>query len=492
MSAPVDAVTGAFSYTGRYIARRLLEDGRRVRTLTNHSHRPGADDLEEKIEVEPLQFQDRKRLAAALRGADVLYNTYWIRFPHSGLDFDRAVANTRTLMQAAADAGVRKVVHISVSNPSVDSPLPYYAGKARAEDVVRESGLAHAIVRPTLVFGPGDILINNIAWLLRNVPVFAIPGLGRYKLQPVAAEDVAEIAVWASQQPDSVTVDAAGLCLRAGNAVILRGGAESVHSDRALVTAIHAGLRAAGLPAAAVSLLEQRDYQAIQDLVGRRGLIDLVIPRGGEALIDFVTEHARVPVLKHEKGVTHIFVDRDADVEMAVRIIVNAKTNRPSTCNALEKALVDAEIAPWLLPPLVRELRAAGVEVRGDPETRRFVPDVIPATEADWEAEYLDLILAVRVVPGIDGALQHIRAHSTGLADGIVTQDADRAERFVREVDSAAVLVNASTRLVDGGEFGRGAEIGISTSRLHARGPMGLEELTTTKWIVRGTGQVRT
>ena len=177
---------------------------------------------------------------------------------------------------------------------------------------------------------------------------------------------------------------------------------------------------------------------------------------------------------------------------MAVRIIVNAKTNRPSTCNALEKALVDAEIAPWLLPPLVRELRAAGVEVRGDPETRRFVPDVIPATEADWEAEYLDLILAVRVVPGIDGALQHIRAHSTGLADGIVTQDADRAERFVREVDSAAVLVNASTRLVDGGEFGRGAEIGISTSRLHARGPMGLEELTTTKWIVRGTGQVRT
>jgi len=290
----------------------------------------------------------------------------------------------------------------------------------------------------------------------------------------------------------NVTVDAAGLCLRAGNAVILRGGAESVHSDRALVAAIHTGLRAAGLPAAAVSLLEQRDYQAIRDLVGRRGLVDLVIPRGGEALIAFVTEHARVPVLRHEKGVTHIFVDRDADLEMAVRIIVNAKTNRPSTCNALEKALVDAEIAPRLLPPLVRELRAAGVEVRGDPETRRVVPDVAPASEADWDAEYLDLILAVRVVPGLEGALQHIRAHSTGLADGIVTQDADRAERFVREVDSAAVLVNASTRLVDGGEFGRGAEIGISTSRLHARGPMGLEELTTTKWIVRGTGQVRT
>ena len=290
----------------------------------------------------------------------------------------------------------------------------------------------------------------------------------------------------------NVTVDAAGLCLRAGNAVILRGGAESVHSDHALVAATHQGLRAAGLPVAAVSLLDRRDYPAIQDLVGPRGLVDLVIPRGGEALIAFVTEHARVPVLKHERGVTHIFVDQAADVGMAVRIIVNAKTNRPSTCNALEKVLVDTGIASHLLPPLVRALQAAGVEVRGCPQTRRCVPAVVPATDADWEAEYLDLILAVRVVAGIEEALEHIRAHSTGLADGIVTQDAEHADRFVREVDSAAVLVNASTRLVDGGEFGRGAEIGISTSRLHARGPMGLEELTTTKWIVRGTGQTRT
>jgi nucleoside-diphosphate-sugar epimerase len=210
MAAPADAVTGAFSYTGRFIARRLLEDGRRVRTLTNHSHRPGAEDLEAKVEVEPLQFQDRKRLAASLRGTDVLYNTYWVRFPHAGLNFDLAVANTRTLLQAAADAGVRKVVHISVSNPSLDSPLPYYAGKARAEELVRESGLAWAIVRPTLVFGPGDILINNIAWMLRRMPVFGIPGLGRYKLQPVAVEDVAEMAVWAAQQPDGLIVDAAG------------------------------------------------------------------------------------------------------------------------------------------------------------------------------------------------------------------------------------------------------------------------------------------
>ena len=289
----------------------------------------------------------------------------------------------------------------------------------------------------------------------------------------------------------NVTVDAAGLCLRAGNAVILRGGAESVHSDRALVQAIHAGLRTAGLPGSAVLLLAERDYGAIRDLVSKPGLVDLVIPRGGAALIAFVAEHARVPVLRHEKGVTHLFIDRAADLEMAARLVLNAKTNRPSTCNALETALVDAEIAGRLLPPLVDALRAAGVEVRGCAETRRHVPKIVPASVAVWGAEYVDLIISFRVVPGVDAALEHIRTYSTGLADGIITQDQGRADRFVREVDSAAVLVNASTRLVDGGEFGRGAEIGISTSRLHARGPMGLEELTTTKWIVRGAGQIR-
>ncbi len=210
MDSRIDVVTGAFSYTGRFIARRLVADGRRVRTLTNHSNRPGTEDLQSELEVEPLQFDDRKRLVIALRGAATLYNTYWVRFPHAGLSFDRAVANTRTLMQAAAEAGVRKVVHISVSNPSLDSPLAYYAGKAQTETVVRESGLAWAIVRPTLVFGPGDILINNIAWLLRQMPVFAMPSLGHYRVQPVSAEDVAEIAVSAASHEENMTVDAAG------------------------------------------------------------------------------------------------------------------------------------------------------------------------------------------------------------------------------------------------------------------------------------------
>jgi uncharacterized protein YbjT (DUF2867 family) len=208
MQTDLDAVTGAFSFTGGFIARRLLAAGRRVRTLTNHPHRPGAQGME--VEVAPLQFADREALVTSLRGVDVLYNTYWIRFPHSGLTFADAIANTRTLMGAAAEAGVRKVVHISVSNPDVDSPLDYYAGKARTEAVVRESGMPWAVVRPTLIFGSGDVLINNIAWLLRRMPVFFVPGNGAYRVQPVAGDDVADIAMWAAANPDSITVDAAG------------------------------------------------------------------------------------------------------------------------------------------------------------------------------------------------------------------------------------------------------------------------------------------
>jgi NADH dehydrogenase len=204
----MDVVTGAFSFTGRFIARRLMEQERQIKTLTNHPKRPGTEDIT--AEVAPLQFTDREALVESLRGADVLYNTYWVRFHHGKVRFGEAVANTRILVGAARDAGVRKVVHISVSNPSEDSPLDYYAGKARAERAVRESGLAWAIIRPTLVFGQGDILINNIAWLLRKLPIFGIPGRGDYRLQPVAAEDVAEIATWAAEQSDNVTVDAAG------------------------------------------------------------------------------------------------------------------------------------------------------------------------------------------------------------------------------------------------------------------------------------------
>jgi uncharacterized protein YbjT (DUF2867 family) len=208
MDPGFDVVTGAFSFTGQYIARHLLAEGRRVRTLTNHPRRPGAQDID--VDVAPLQFTDRAALVESFRGADVFYNTYWVRFRHGRIGFGDAVANTRILMSAAAEAGVRKVVHISVSNPSIDSHLDYYAGKARTEEIVRESGIPWAVVRPTLIFGPGDILINNIAWLLRNMPLFVIPELGLYRVQPVAGEDVAEIATWAAAQAENVVVDAAG------------------------------------------------------------------------------------------------------------------------------------------------------------------------------------------------------------------------------------------------------------------------------------------
>ena len=208
MEPGFDVVTGAFSYTGRFIARKLLDDGRRVRTLTNHPQRPGAQEID--VDVAPLAFTNRAALVESLRGADVFYNTYWVRFRHGGIGFGDAVANTRILMSAAVEAGVRKVVHISVSNPSLESHLDYYAGKARTEEIVRESGLQWAIVRPTLIFGPGDILINNIAWLLRNMPIFVIPEMGRYRVQPVAGEDVADIATWAAAQRDNLVMDAAG------------------------------------------------------------------------------------------------------------------------------------------------------------------------------------------------------------------------------------------------------------------------------------------
>jgi len=232
MTSDLDAVTGAFSFTGGFIARRLLAAGRRVRTLTNHPHRPGAEGMD--VEVAPLQFDDRDALIESLRGVDVLYNTYWIRFPQGKLGFGDAIANTRRLMGAAAAAGVRKVVHISVSNPSPDSPLPYYAGKARTEAVVRESGMPWAVVRPTLIFGQGDVLMNNIAWLLRRFPVFFVPGNGLYRVQPVAGEDVADIAIWAASLPENVTVDAAGPEIIA-YAELVESIAIAIHHTRTLV-----------------------------------------------------------------------------------------------------------------------------------------------------------------------------------------------------------------------------------------------------------------
>jgi glutamate-5-semialdehyde dehydrogenase len=288
----------------------------------------------------------------------------------------------------------------------------------------------------------------------------------------------------------NVTADAAGLCVKSGNAVVLRGGKEAIESNIAIAAVLAKALEKVGAPDA-VQFVDTTDRAAVAALLELDELVDLIIPRGGEELVRWVSRHSRVPVLKHDKGVVHVFVDADADPAMAGTIVVNAKAQRPSVCNALETLLVHRAIAPSLLPSLAGRLGEAGVALRGCPETRALVPGIEAATDADWDAEYLDLILSIRVVDDLDAAIEHIARHGTGLAEAIVTNDLAHARRFTREVDAAAVLVNASTRLVDGGQFGMGAEMGISTSRVHARGPVGVRELTTTKFVVLGDGQVR-
>jgi glutamate-5-semialdehyde dehydrogenase len=289
----------------------------------------------------------------------------------------------------------------------------------------------------------------------------------------------------------NATVDAAGLCVKSGNAVVLRGGSEAIESNALIAAVLAKALEKTGAPADAIQFVEVTDRAAVAAMLEQDGLIDLIIPRGGEAFVRWVAERSRIPILKHDKGLVHVFVDAAADLDMAMAIVHNAKTHRPSVCNALETLLVDRAVADRFLPMVAARLGEAGVELRGCPQTLARVPTARPASAADWDEEYLDLTLAIRVVDDLDAALEHIRRHSTGLAEAIVTNDLGHARRFTREVDAAAVLVNASTRLVDGSQFGLGAEMGISTSRVHARGPVGVRELTTTKFIVQGDGQVR-
>ncbi len=289
----------------------------------------------------------------------------------------------------------------------------------------------------------------------------------------------------------NVTVDAAGLCLKAGNSVILRGGSEALNSNQALAACIGLALQETGLPEQIVQVVPVREREAVNVLLSQEEFIDLIIPRGGEGLIRFVVENSKIPVLKHYKGVCHVYVDEGADLKMADDICFNAKVQRPGVCNSMETMLVHESVAERFLPDVDSRLKQAGVEIRGCDETCRILPDAARADENDWPAEYLDLILAVKIVNDMDQAMFHIAQYSSSHTETIVTSDNERAERFVREVDSSAVFVNASTRFNDGGELGLGAEIGISTSKLHAFGPMGVEELTTTKFVVFGDGQVR-
>jgi glutamate-5-semialdehyde dehydrogenase len=289
----------------------------------------------------------------------------------------------------------------------------------------------------------------------------------------------------------NVTADATSLCLKAGNAVVLRGGSEAINSNRAIVKVLREVAKEQGLHEGAITFIDIPDREAIMEMLKLEGIIDLIIPRGGEGLIRTVAENSRIPVLKHYKGVCHVFVDRDADSLMAEEICFNAKVQRPATCNSMETMLVDEAIAGGFLPKMLRKFGDAGVELRGCPKTRAIYPAAREVKEEDYYNEYLDLVLNVRVVADMEEAMDHIAKYGSAHSDSIVTMNYDRGLRFLREVDSSAVLVNASTRLNDGYQFGLGAEIGISTDKIHARGPMGLEELTCTKFIVLGTGQLR-
>jgi glutamate-5-semialdehyde dehydrogenase len=304
------------------------------------------------------------------------------------------------------------------------------------------------------------------------------------------AVPIGVIAIIYESRPD-VTIEAASLCLKSGNAVILKGGSDSLQTNTVLAQILRQSLKEAGLPEDSVSLVASRDHTAVDYLLSLSGYINLVIPRGGESLIRTVVEKSRIPVIKHYKGVCHTYVDKAADVKMAWLVTLNAKVQRPATCNATETLLVHREIASDFLPEMARLFQEKKVEMRGCPETRKIIPQALPAKESDWGNEFLDLVIAIKVVGSLEEAIDWVNTYGTGHSEAIITEDKGVAERFLKEVDAAAIYHNASTRFTDGFEFGLGAEIGISTDKIHARGPMGLKELTSYKYLVYGDGQVR-
>ncbi|ETR74264.1 MAG: Gamma-glutamyl phosphate reductase [Candidatus Magnetoglobus multicellularis str. Araruama] len=359
----------------------------------------------------------------------------------------------------------------------------------------REKGLSNAMIdRLTL----SDKVIDSMIQGLKEVSQLPDPvGTTRNSYVRPNGLQVARVRIPLGvigiiyESRPNVTIDAAGLCLKAGNAIILRGGSEAYHSNMVLAQLIYQALELCGLPGEAVQYIPTRDREAIKVMLAQEESIDLIIPRGGEGLIRFVVQNSTIPVLKHYKGVCHVYIDENADLSMSENVCFNSKVQRPGVCNAMETMLVHASIANTFLPAMARHFSDYAVELRGCPKTCEIVPEVKPATPEDWGAEFLDLILAVKIVENMDEAIAHIDQYSSNHTDAIVTSDYSRARQFVNQVDSSVVLVNASTRFNDGGQLGLGAEIGISTSKLHAFGPMGAEELTGTKFIVMGDGQIR-
>ncbi|MGB5541434.1 MAG: glutamate-5-semialdehyde dehydrogenase [Gammaproteobacteria bacterium] len=395
-----------------------------------------------------------------------------------------------------ADTGKKDAALLAIAGAIEAAAGTLKAENARDLEAGRQHGLDAALLDRLEL---NDDRIAAMAEGLREIALLPDPvgSISDMKFRPSGIQvgrmrvPIGVIGIIYESRPN-VTADAAGLCLKSGNAAILRGGSEALHSNQAISKCIHAGLAAAGLPADAVQVVETTDRAAVGELIRMKAYVDVIVPRGGKGLIERISAEARVPVIKHLHGVCHTYIDAGADLDKAVRVAFNAKTQRYGTCNTMETLLVAQDIAPRVLPPLAEQYMQAGVELRGCERTRAVLPDIVAATEADWDEEYLAPILAIRVVDDIDAAIEHIAMHGSNHTDVIITESLVQAQRFLREVDSSSVMVNASSRFADGFEYGLGAEIGISTDKLHARGPVGLEGLTTLKYIVIGDGHVRT
>ena len=405
-------------------------------------------------------------------------------------------ARAASRLMALAGTAAKNQALEAIAQALLDGGAALKAENAKDVAAARANGLDPASVdRLTLT----DKTIAGMAEGLR--PIARLPDpigeISDMKYRPTGIQvgrmrvPLGVIGIIYESRPN-VTADAAGLCLKSGNAAILRGGSEAIHSNQAIAACVRAGLKTAGLPEAAVQVVGTTDRAAVGELITMKEYVDVIVPRGGKSLIARISEEARVPVIKHLDGICHVYIDDEADLDKAIRIADNAKTHRYGVCNAMETLLVNAAIADRVLPPLSKIYLDKGVELRGDDASRRRVAQMKAATEEDWRTEYLAPILSVRIVANLDEAIDHINTYSSQHTDSIVTENYTKAMRFLREVDSSSVMVNASTRFADGFEFGLGAEIGISTDKLHARGPVGLEGLTSQKFVVLGSGQVRT
>jgi glutamate-5-semialdehyde dehydrogenase len=404
-------------------------------------------------------------------------------------------ARAASRLIARADTGTKNRTLLAIAQTIERTAKALLAANARDVEAARSQKLDEAAIdRLTLNENSITAMVDGLLQIAKLPdPVGEILNL-RYRPSGIQVGQMrvplGVVGIIYESRPN-VTADAAALCLKSGNAAILRGGSEAIHSNQAIAACVHEGLTAAGLPESAVQVIATADRAAVGELITMQDYVDVIVPRGGKGLIERLLRESRIPMIKHLHGVCHVYIDDRADFDKALRIADNAKTQRLGTCNTMETLLVARSIAQRILPPLCKIYLDKGIELRGDDASRAIVPQMIEATDEDWYTEYLAAILSVRVVDGLDQAIEHITLYGSQHTDAIVTEDITRARRFLREVDSSSVMVNASTRFADGYEYGLGAEIGISTDKLHARGPVGLEGLTSLKWVVLGDGHVR-